>query len=47
LMNAREGGFRPLLELHARLLEALRACDATAAVAAIRTLFARVSATFR
>lgn len=47
LMNTREGGFRPLLELHARLLEALRACDREAAVATIRTLFARVSGAFR
>jgi DNA-binding GntR family transcriptional regulator len=46
LMNSRGGGFRPLLELHARLLEALRACDAAMAVATVRTLFARVSAAF-
>jgi len=46
LMAARGGGFQPLIDLHGRLIELLRAGDRAAAVATVRTLFERVSAVF-
>lgn len=47
LMAARGGGYQPLIDLHGRLIEQLRAGDGAAAVATVRALFERVSAAFR
>ncbi len=46
LMAATGGGYRPLIDLHGRLIEELRAGDGPAAVATVRALFERVSAAF-
>jgi DNA-binding GntR family transcriptional regulator len=46
LMAARSGGYQPLLQLHATLIEELRAGDGAAAARTLRTLFQRVSAVF-
>lgn len=46
LMGERSGSYQPLLELHARLLEELRAHDSARAVQTLRTLFERVSEVF-
>lgn len=47
LMGQAEGGYRPLIELHTKLLEQLRSVDAVGAMATLRTLFQRVSQVFR
>jgi DNA-binding GntR family transcriptional regulator len=46
LLSAKGGGYQGLIDLHARLIELLRAGDAPAAAATVRTLFEKVSLAF-
>lgn len=46
LLSAKGGGYQGLIDLHARLIELLRAGDASAAAATVRTLFEKVSLAF-